>query len=133
MPTMADITVKKADGTTNVTYSAINPAAGDKAPALWINGTVGTVLAARPRFTVSSASNGTRKARRIRTTFVWPKSWLDAAGNPVVAGGASSESSHLVPQDMQLTDIEEYVAQYAGLLYSALVRNCIVSGYAPGG
>lgn len=133
MPTMADITVKKADGTTNVTYTATNPAAGDKAPALWINGTVGTVLAARPRFTVTSASNGTRKARRIRTTFVWPKSWLDAAGNPVVAGGASSESSHLVPQDMQLADIEEYVAQYAGLLYSTLVRDCIKSGYAPGG
>lgn len=133
MPQMADITVKRADGTTNVTYSATNPAAGDKSPALWVNNTVGTVLAARPRFTVLSASNGTRKARRIRTTFVWPKARTDVAGNVTVAGGASGESSYLVPQDMTLAEIDEFVAQYSGLLYSTLVRASIASGYAPGG
>lgn len=133
MPTMADITVKKADGTTNVTYSATTPAAGDKSPALWINNAVGTVLAARPRFTLVSASNGTRRARRLRTTFVWPKARTDTAGNVTVAGGASGESSYLVPQDMTLTEIDEFVAQYSGLLHSALVQASVKSGYAPGG
>jgi len=32
MPSMADITVKKNDGTTDVTYTAISAASGDKSP-----------------------------------------------------------------------------------------------------
>jgi transcriptional regulator of met regulon len=35
MPAMANITVKKADDTTDVIYVAISPSAGDKVPAIW--------------------------------------------------------------------------------------------------
>lgn len=131
MPTMANITIKKADGTTDVVYTAKTPSAGDKSPAVWKNDTVGTVLAARPTFTMMTMDNGTRKARRVRTSFIWPKTRLDSVGNVTVTGGASGESSHLIPTDMLATEIAEYVAQYANLLFSALVKSAINDGYAP--
>lgn len=131
MPTMANITVKKADGTTDVVYTAASPSAGDKSPAVWKNGSVGSVLAARPTFTLVSMDNGTRKARRLRSSFSWPKTRVDTAGNVTVVGGASSESSHLVPQDMTASEIAEFVAQFSGLLHSALIKSCINDGYAP--
>lgn len=132
MPDMADIVIKKSDGTTNVTYVKAAPSAGDKSPAVWKNPSVGTVLAARPSFTLVAMDNGTRKARRLRSTFLWPKTRLDTAGNVSVSGGASSESSHLIPQDMTPVEIGEYVAQYANLLASALIKQAMVDGYAPG-
>lgn len=132
MPNMANIVIKKADNTTDVTYTAATPSAGDKSPAVWKNQTVGTVLAARPTFTLVGMDNGTRKARRMRTTFLWPKTRVDVAGNVTVVGGASSESSHLIPQDMTPVEIGEYVAQYANLLASALTKQALVDGYAPG-
>lgn len=131
MPSMANITVKKSDGTTDVVYTSATPSAGDKSPAVWKNDTVGTVLAARPTFTLMSMDNGTKRARRLRTTFLWPKTRLDAAGNVTVSGGASSESSHLIPQDMTTAEIAEFCDQYAGLLFSTLIRASLKSGYAP--
>lgn len=132
MPQMANITVKAADNTTDVTYTAVTPSAGDKSPAVWKNTAIGTVLAARPTFTFVGADNGTRKARRMRSTFMWPKVKTDSAGNVTVNGGASAESSHLIPQDMTHAEIAEFVSQYAGLLYSALIVESTKSGYAPG-
>lgn len=131
MPNMANIVIKKADGTTDVTYTAAAPSAGDKSPAVWKNATVGTVLAARPTFSIVMMDNGTKKARRARSTFLWPKTRLDTAGNVSVVGGASSESSHLIPQDMTPTEIGEFVAQFANLLASALLKQALNDGYAP--
>jgi len=132
MPSMANITIKKADGTTDVVYTAATPSAGDKSPAVWKNQTVGTVLASRPTFTLTGMDNGTKKARRMRSSFSWPKTRVDALSNVVVVGGASSESSHLIPQDMTPSEIGEYVAQYANLLASALIKQALNDGYAPG-
>lgn len=131
MPQMANIVIKKADGTTDVTYTSATPSAGDKSPAVWRNATVGTVLASRPSFTFVVQDNGTKKARRARSTFSWPKTRTDTAGNVTVIGGASAESSHLVPQDMTAVEIAEMVAQYANLLASALIKQSLVDGYAP--
>lgn len=131
MPKMANITVKKADGTTDVVYTAATPSAGDKSSAVWKNESVGTVPAARPELTLMSASNGTKRARRFRSTFHWPKTRVDSAGNVTVAGGASAESSHLIPQDMTVDEINEFVSQYANAMASALIKECMASGFAP--
>jgi len=42
MPTMGNIVVKKADGTTDITYSSVVPSAGDTSPAIWQSQTVGS-------------------------------------------------------------------------------------------
>lgn len=131
MPQMANVTVKKSDGITDVVYSAKTPSAGDKSPAVWKNDTVGTVAASRPTFTVVAMDNGNRKARRIRGTFFWPKTRVDSAGNVVVQGGCSSERSALIPQDMTSAEIAEFVAQEANIWASALLKAVSVDGYAP--
>lgn len=132
MPNMANIIVKKADNTTDVTYTQATPSAGDKSAAVWRNATVGTVNASRPTFTFMMMDNGTKKARRARSTFFWPKTRVDALGNVTVTGGISAESSHLIPQDMTSVEIAEAVAQFSSLLNSALLRQSLNDGYAPG-
>lgn len=131
MPNMANVTVKKADGTTDVVYTQATPAAGDKSPAVWKNHTVGTTVAQRPTLTIMSADNGTRKARRIRSTYYWPKTRLDSGGNVIIQGGITFEVSALIPQDMTPTEIGEAVAQQANLQASALLKSVYVEGYAP--
>lgn len=131
MPQMANIVIKGSDGVAEVTYTAKTPSAGDKSPAVWKNDAIGAINAARPSFTFVMADNGTRKARRARSSFVWPRSIVDVAGNVTIVGGASGESSHLIPQDMKVTDIKEYCSQYANLLASVLIQDCLNQGYAP--
>lgn len=132
MPKMDNIVIKDSDGTTNVTYSAKTPSAGDKSSAVWKCDSVGTVNASRPTFTIVAQDNGTGKARRFRTSFIYPKTRLDPNGNVIVAGGASGESSHLIPQDMTKAEIQAYAAHHANLLASALIQACLNDGYAPG-
>lgn len=132
MPQMANIVVKKADNTTDVTYSQATPSAGDKSPAVWKNQTVGTTNAQRPSFTFVMMDNGTKRARRSRSSFIWPKTRTDQSGNVIVSGGLSFESSGLIPQDMTPAEIAEAVAQSANLLAASLIKSAMVEGYAPG-
>lgn len=132
MSQMANIVIKEADGTTNVTYTAKSPSAGDKSPAVWKCDSIGTTNAARPTFTIVAQDNGTGKARRFRTSYIFPKTRLDTNGNAITAGGASGESSHLIPQDMTPDEIKRYAAHYANLLASALIQASLNDGYAPG-
>ena len=130
MPQMANITVKAANGTTDVVYTAKVPSAGDKSPAIWKNDNVGNVLAAKPTLSVQSSSNGNRTSRRIKAKYTWPKQRVDAAGNTLVQGGAILEVSALVPQDMTAAEIDEFVAQGLNLGASALFKSMVRDGYS---
>lgn len=131
MPQMANLTVKKADGTTDIVFTAQQPAAGDGNPAIWKCETVGTVLAGRPTLTLTARSNGTNKARRLTMSSLFPKVRVDVAGNPVVAGGLSGDATFLVPQDMLASEIAEFVVQFTNAMVQTLVRDSIKTGYAP--
>lgn len=131
MPDMANIVVKMANGTTDITYSKAAASAGDKSPAVWKSESVGTVLAGRPTLTLTSMNNGTRKSRRLRASYIYPKVRTDAQAQTIVVGGASAEASFLVPQDMTAAEINEYANQFANLLASALIKSSVTSGYAP--
>lgn len=132
MPSLANITVKKADGTTDVVYTAVQGAAGEN-PALFRNNTVGTTAAERPTLLVKAASNGNNTARRVRVDFSWPIASQDAGGNKVIAGRMTGEASVLVPQNQDLAVIKEQAYQFGNLLGSALVKACFDEGYAPRG
>lgn len=131
MPTMANITVKKADGTTDVVYTAVAGSSGDKTPAIWQNQAVGTTPAERPTLTLTSRSNGTGTARRIDFSYAWPTTSQDAGGNKVVDGRANLTGSYLVPQNQPVAQIQEQVYQGLNLLASALVKSAVAEGYAP--
>lgn len=130
MPQMANITVKKADGTTDITFTQQQPSAGDSQPAIWKCETVGSVRAGRPVLSLVARNNGTNKARRLVASTLFPKVRTDTSGNAVVQGGASSDASFLIPQDMTDDEIKQFVHQTTALYASALMRACLESGYS---
>lgn len=131
MSTLANITIKKNDGTTDVVYTAITGAAGDNTPAVFRNDTVGTTLAERPTLLVSSKSNGPKTGRRVSCDFSWPITSQDAGGNKLVTGRMTGTCSILVPQNQDLAVINEQASQFANLIGSALVKATFKDGYAP--
>lgn len=130
MPQMANITVKKFDNVTDIVYTQQQPSAGDNQPAIWKNETVGTVLAGRPTLTLVARSNGSAGARRLTASFLFPKVRTDVTNNTVVKGGASGDATFLIPQDMTMTEIQEFSHQFTNLLASALIKSCLVTGYS---
>lgn len=131
MPALANITVKKADGTTDVIYTAIAGASGDKTPAVFRNNTVGTVLAERPTLLVSSRDNGPKTGRRVDVSFAWPIPATDAGGNKVIAGRMTGTASVLIPQNQDVAVIKEQAYQYGNLLAAALIKASFDEGFAP--
>lgn len=131
MPTMANITVKKADGTTDVIYTAVAGSSGDKTPAIWRNQTVGTTPAEYPMLTLTSRANGAGTARRVDFSYTWPVTSQDAGGNKVVDGRANFTGSFLVPQNQANSVIQEQVYQGCNLIASALVKSSVADGFAP--
>jgi len=130
MPAMANITVKKYDGTTDVVYTAQQPSAGDNAPAIWKDETTGTVLAGRPVLALVARNNGNKGARRLSASYLYPKVRTDSATNVTVQGGASFDGSFLIPQDMTMVEIREFVHQSTNLLAAALIKQCLITGYS---
>lgn len=132
MPALANITIKKKDGTTDVIYTAVQGAAGENA-AVFRNNTVGTTIAERPTLLVKAQANGNGSARRVRVDFSWPLVSTDAGGNKVVTGRMSGEASVLVPQNQDVAVIGEQAAQFGNLIGSTLLKACFEEGYAPRG
>lgn len=131
MPTIGNIVIKKADGTTDVTYTALQAAGGDKLAARWASKTVGGTPAENPKFTCSAESNGPDSARRVKGSFLWPKTRVDSAGNTIVNGGANGTYNVLIPQDMSSAEIQEIAYQFGNLVASTLIKQSMAEGYAP--
>lgn len=132
MPNMANITVKKADGTTDITYSALQPSSGDGVNATWRSETAGSQANVKPTLVLASRWNGPRTARRIDFSFAYPQKFtdsqtsLDAVANKVILAG-----NFTLPTGVPDTIAAEAVAQCTNLLVSTLIRDCLKAGYAP--
>ena len=131
MPNMANLVIKKSDGTTDVTYTVLAPSSGDKTAARWASKTVGTTPAQNPEFSLKSESNGPGTARRVTGSFRWPTTSQDAGGNVVVTGGANGTFTLLVPQNQTAAVIKEQAYQFANLIASSLCKQAMEEGYAP--
>lgn len=138
MAQMADITVKKSDGVTNVTYSAQSPSSGDKTAAIWKLKTAGTAVGFQPELRLTAqGANGQVAAgvsgpvRKLRATFFYPQLVTNTTtGITSVYRQAMSSSDHTLPTDMSAADVAEYAAQFANLLASALIQSCVKEGYS---
>lgn len=135
MPTMASMTVKKFDGTTDIVYDALSASGGDGSPAVWRQDT-GEVAAKpvglRKLFKLWTTWNGPKTARQMKFNFVLPYAVQDStttvysAKDRVVIDGIVT-----VPQSIPSTEINEAVAQGLNLLAHSLVKSSGQSGYAP--
>lgn len=132
MTTAANITVKKNDGTTDIVWSLLAAAGGDKSPAVWRSATVTGTGGQQPSFTVQSRNNGDNTARRVDMTFVYPSVYTDAASNLTkVRSKTVANVSIVLPLDTTGTDASEAGAQFAHLLNAAIIVATMQNGYAP--
>lgn len=132
MPNMADIVVKKSDGTTNVTYVALSPSAGDKTPAQWRIESIGTVPGNRPSFVVSSKYSADRQARIVEGKLTFPETFTDTSTGIVSTRLRESfQFTSIIRMDASDVTTAEMVAQAANLISSTLVQSVLRTGYAP--
>lgn len=135
MPTMASITVKKSDGTTDIVYDALSGSGGDGSPAVWRQDTgaaAGLPVGLRSLFKLWTNWNGPKTARQMKFNFVSPYAVQDStttlygAKDRVVFDGMIT-----IPQGIPSSQINEAIYQGLNLLGATLVKQSGSSGYAP--
>lgn len=132
MPNMANITVKKADGTTDVIYVASTPSAGDKNPAIWTQNAAAGIQGFRPRFELQTQNNGTGSMRQARVRFSFPSTYTDSTtGLTKLNKTVDFDGIVYLPKELTTTEWKEAFAQLGNLLVSALVRSAVEEGFAP--
>lgn len=134
MPTMANITVKKNDGTTDVVYTQVQPAGGPAVPAIWKNQTVGTTIGQQPELRCSSKESKSAGASfsDVRISYKFPRSVSNSTtGEISLSEGFSAVASFRINQVMLTADLNEAAAQFGNLMASALIKSVNQSGRAP--
>lgn len=135
MAAIANVTVKKFDGVTNIVYDALSGSGGDNSPAVWRQDAgqpAALPQGLRPLVRVWQAWNGNKTARVARFHIVQPFAVLDST-----TGVYSSkdrvvlEGSIVVPQAIPLANIQESVFQSMNFLEASLLKNSVVSGFGP--
>lgn len=133
MATATNLTVKKYDNTTDVTYTVISGAPGDKLPAIWRNESFATIAGNRPVFTVASKAvqNG-KNARVVEAKLQLPELFTNSTTG-VTAVRLKDIASCAVTIDLDGADVthQELVAQFFNLCNSGSMRSVFISGFAP--
>lgn len=125
MTQLANITVKKADGTTDITYTAIDPAGSDT-PASWRALTVGSAIAHQPKFTFLGKPNATRTVMRFKSTFNYPEIATNSTtGLTSVVNVVPISGEWVIPLNVASLVSKEAVHQYANLIASAMVKSIL--------
>lgn len=132
MPQMANITVKKDNGTTDIVYTAMTPSGGDGVPAVWRSASVGTAAAHQPEFRLVSKEASRGSKRHVRATYVYPQIMTNSTtGVTEVIDRAIASADFTISKGMAQLDINEFASQFANLIASALAKESVKSGFAP--
>lgn len=135
MPTMASIVVKKADGTTDITYDSLSPSGGDGTPAMWRQDTgqaAGFPAGLRPMFRLSTKWNGPRTARVASFELTRPYATQDTTTTIYSSKDQTLlKGSMTLPVGIPPAELKEAVYQHLNLLASALVKSSLETGFAP--
>jgi hypothetical protein len=132
---MANLVVKKADGTTDITYDALSASGGDASPAVWRQDTGASAslpIGLRNIFKLWTTWNGPKTARQTKFNFVAPYAVQDStttlysAKDRVVIDGIMT-----VPQAVPSANINEAIYQACNILAATLVKQAAAAGYAP--
>lgn len=134
MPTMASITVKKNDGTTDIVYDALSGSGGDSSPAAWRQDTgapAALPVGLRSTLKVMSKDNGPKTARQLRVNYAMPYAVQDSTTTLYSAKDkVVFEGIFTLPLAIPASVTDEAVAQLCNLMASDLVKAMARSGYA---
>jgi hypothetical protein len=131
MPTMANITVKKNDGTTDQIWTSVQASGGDRSPAIWRNTSVGTAAAFNPEMRMTSRPNADLTVRRVEGSISWPQSVVGTDGVTRKVNTFSFKFEGVVPQGMPAADLNEAASQSTNLVASVLFKDSLKQGFAP--
>jgi hypothetical protein len=132
MASIADLIVKKADGTTNVTYVAATPSAGDKSPAVWTLNAFSGIQGFRPRFEMQTQDNGNASVRQSTFRYSYPSLYTDSTTSLTkLLNQMSFSGTFHAPKTLTTTEWNEAWAQLGNLLCASLVRSSVQDGFAP--
>lgn len=132
MPQLADITVKKADGTTDILWTGVVSSAGDRTASRHASKTVSSIPAFQPQMSVKSEANGDASVRRVHVNIVYPYTVTDSGTNQTTKlGQASFRGEWSVSQEMPQTTVDEFAAQVANLVDSTLLVDVVKAQVAP--
>lgn len=133
MPTMANITVMDADGTTARVFTALTPAGADGTPAVWRYEDATKTPAQRVRFEVSARWNATKSARKVSTFLNAPiivatpvAGVFNEIGNVQFRDGGA-----VIPQGATDATVASATAFAVNLQSSVLIKSVFTSGFAP--
>lgn len=130
MSSMANITVKKNDGTTDIVYTALTPSAGDTVPALWRSNTVSTIPLHRPSLSMVAQNNQAKNARKVRLAYNYPVVAM-IGGVETKLGVIPLELNATLGTNFDDSIVAEAVSQFGNLAVSALIRLATKEGFAP--
>lgn len=130
MATIVDLIVKKADGTTNITWTAVNGAAGDKLPASWRSETAASFRGNRPTYLLSTQDNGAKTARRANGKVVFPIT-RTINSVEVVVDKVIVDFSAIVPNALSDAEISEAVSQAFNVIGATVTIASVKSGTTP--
>lgn len=131
MASIANITIKKADGTTDVVYTALTPSAGDKIPARWRANAVSPIPAFRPTFELLARPSGNAaNARRVEVALMYPVV-QSVGGVDQVVFTVPFRGDATLPQGLPQDQVKEAIYQFGNLLVNALIRQCLEEAQAP--
>lgn len=130
MPTMASITIKKNDGTTDQVWASKSASAGDNSPAIWRPTGVGANAAESPDFRAVATGNNT--VRKIRGVVKYPILQTDvAAGLTTVKGYCQMTVEFITPLHTPAATLNEFASQGVNLLAHTLIKDTVKEGFAP--
>lgn len=131
MPAGTNLTVKKADGATDVTFTFIDPSKGTQ-PAVWQNTAVGSAPSHRPEFRLSARDAAGGAKRLVRATMGYPQIATNSTtGVTSVVFKSLATAEWSIPRDMSATDFGELISQFANLLDHADVLANVKALTAP--
>lgn len=129
MTVMSNITVKDINNQ-DVTYQALQRAAGDGSPAVWSD-TTNNVPLYRPTLKLSTKPNGPGTARRVSVDYRIPQLLAQPDNTFVIRDTLIFTVSGIVPSRIAEDEIEKAVALFTNLLKSSQVTDALTNGQTP--
>jgi hypothetical protein len=128
MPALANMTVKKADGTTDTTYYGVQGAAGN-VPAIWRGTNSSGALANIPDLRVSGRDGPRGASRILRMTYVYPEIALNTTTGVYQLVSKSRFSGEWeMSRNMSYGSVVESATQFSNLMYHTLMKTMMIEG-----
>jgi len=130
MPQMANIVVKD-QGALDFTLTALTPSSGDTVPARWRNEAPSVYAGNRVNASLRTQYNAAKTARRAEFLFNYPVIFTDTTtGIQSVRSVVSISAVAQLPQNVAQTDLTNAVTIGVNTLASALIKECLITGFA---